>query len=102
MPRVGRGHSVSPVTVPVGGQRQLVEDLATDQGDKDLATEGADDRLKGAAKRVEGRVRGTVGAAKGDPGEQVKGKAQEITGTIQQEIGKAKQRLDLEPGVDEH
>jgi uncharacterized protein YjbJ (UPF0337 family) len=77
-------------------------DLASDPEEKkDLATEGAKDRLKGAGKQVEGRVRGTVGAAKGDTGEQVKGKAQEVKGRIQQEIGKAKQHLDPEPGVEE-
>lgn len=69
--------------------------------DKDLATEGTKDRLKGAGKELEGRVRSTVGAAKGDTSQQVKGKAQEIKGKIQQGVGKAKQRLDRNPGVDE-
>jgi uncharacterized protein YjbJ (UPF0337 family) len=69
--------------------------------DKDLATEGAKDRLKGAAKELEGRVRSTVGGATGDTKEQIKGKAQEVKGKIQQGIGKAKQRADPEPGVDE-
>jgi len=68
--------------------------------DKDLATEGTKDRLKGAAKELEGRVRSTVGGATGDTSEQIKGKAQEIKGKIQQGIGKAKQRSDPEPGVD--
>jgi uncharacterized protein YjbJ (UPF0337 family) len=67
---------------------------------KDLATEGAKDQLKGTAKELEGRVRSTVGGATGDTSEQVKGKAQEIKGKVQQGIGKAKQRLDPEPGVD--
>jgi uncharacterized protein YjbJ (UPF0337 family) len=48
---------------------------------KDLATEGEKEQLKGAAKQVEG-------------------KAQEIKGKVQQGIGKAKQRSDPEPGVD--
>ena len=69
--------------------------------DKDLATEGAKERLKGAAKELEGRVRSTVGGATGDTSEQIKGKAQEIKGKIQQGIGKAKERSDPEPGVDE-
>ena len=69
--------------------------------DKDLATEGMKDRLKGAAKQAEGRVRSTVGGATGDTSEQLKGKAQEIKGKVQQEIGKAKQRADPEPGVDD-
>jgi uncharacterized protein YjbJ (UPF0337 family) len=68
--------------------------------DKDMATEGLKDQLKGAGKQAEGRVRSTVGAATGDTSEQVKGKAQEIKGKIKQEIGKAKQRNDPEPGVD--
>ena len=68
---------------------------------KDLATEGDKDRLKGAAKQVEGRVRSTVGAATGDTSEQLKGKAQEIKGKIQQKIGKAKENADPEPGVDD-
>ena len=41
------------------------EDTMAD--DKDLATEGTKDRLKGAAKQAEGRVRGTVGGATGTP-----------------------------------
>ena len=68
---------------------------------KDLATEGTKDRIKGATKELEGRVRGTVGGATGDTSEQVKGKAQEIKGKIQQGIGKAKERSDPEPGVDD-
>jgi uncharacterized protein YjbJ (UPF0337 family) len=67
---------------------------------KDLATEGAKEQLKGAAKELEGRVRSTVGGATGDTSEQIKGKAQEIKGKIQQGIGKAKQKADPEPGVD--
>ena len=68
---------------------------------KDLATEGAKDRVKGATKELEGRVRSTLGGATGDTSEQVKGKAQEIKGKIQQGIGKAKQNEDPEPGVDD-
>lgn len=69
--------------------------------DKDLATEGAKDRVKGTAKELEGRVRSTVGGATGDTSEQLKGKAQELKGKIQQGIGRAKQDADPEPGVDE-
>jgi uncharacterized protein YjbJ (UPF0337 family) len=68
---------------------------------KDLATEGAEDRMRGAAKIVEGRVRSAVGGAAGDAGEQVKGKAQEVEGKVKQAVGKAKQRLDPDPGVEE-
>ena len=68
---------------------------------KDMATEGAKDRLKGTAKQVEGRVRSAVGGATGDTGEQVKGKAQEIKGKAQEKFGKAKQHLDPNPGVDD-
>jgi uncharacterized protein YjbJ (UPF0337 family) len=60
---------------------------------KDLATEGAKDRLKGTAKQVEGRIRSAVGGATGDTGEQLKGKAQEIKGKAQEKFGKAKQEL---------
>ena len=69
--------------------------------DKDLASEGAKDRLHGAAKELEGRVRGTVGGATGDTSEQVKGKATGDQGEGKQAIGKMKQRLDPEPGVDD-
>ena len=68
---------------------------------KDMATEGAKDRLKGTAKQVEGRIRSAVGGATGDTGEQLKGKGQEIKGKIQEKVGRAKQDLDPEPGVDE-
>jgi uncharacterized protein YjbJ (UPF0337 family) len=67
---------------------------------KDMATEGAKDRLKGTGKQVEGRIRSAVGGATGDTGEQVKGKAQEIKGKVQEKFGRAKQDLDPEPGVD--
>jgi uncharacterized protein YjbJ (UPF0337 family) len=69
--------------------------------DKDLATEGLKDELKGTAKKVEGRIRSAVGGASGDTGEQVKGKAQEIKGKVQQGVGRTKQRSDPNPGVDE-
>jgi uncharacterized protein YjbJ (UPF0337 family) len=69
--------------------------------DKDLATDGAKDRIKGAGKELEGRVRGTAGAATGNTSEQIKGKGQEIKGKIQQGIGKAKQDADPNPGVDD-
>jgi uncharacterized protein YjbJ (UPF0337 family) len=68
---------------------------------RDLASEGAKDRLKGAAKQLEGRVRNAVGGATGDTGEQLKGKAQEIKGKAQGTVGKAKQKLDPNPGVDD-
>lgn len=68
---------------------------------KDLATEGAKDRLKGTAKQVEGRIRSAVGAATGDTKEELKGKGQEIKGKVQEKVGRAKQDLDPEPGVDE-
>jgi uncharacterized protein YjbJ (UPF0337 family) len=98
---------VSVVTAAEDGLPHLVlavpnldkEDNMRD--DKDMATEGTKDQLKGAAKRAEGRVRGTVGAATGDTSEQIKGKAQEIKGKVQQGIGKAKQRNDPNPGVDD-
>jgi uncharacterized protein YjbJ (UPF0337 family) len=69
--------------------------------DKDLATEGLKDEVKGTAKKIEGRIRSAVGGASGDTGEQIKGKAQEIKGKIQQGVGRAKQRSDPNPGVDE-
>jgi uncharacterized protein YjbJ (UPF0337 family) len=69
--------------------------------DKDLATEGAEDRLKGAGNQVGGRIRNAVGGATGDTGEQLKGKAQEVKGKVQDAVGKAKQRLDPNPGVDD-
>jgi len=69
--------------------------------DKDLASEGLKDELKGTAKKVEGRIRSAVGGASGDTGEQLKGKAQEIKGKIRQGVGRAKQRSDPNPGVDD-
>jgi uncharacterized protein YjbJ (UPF0337 family) len=68
---------------------------------KDLATDGAEDRLEGAGNQVGGRIRNAVGGATGDTSEQVKGKAQEIKGKVQDALGKAKQRADPNPGVDE-
>ncbi|HYC33209.1 MAG TPA: CsbD family protein [Gemmatimonadales bacterium] len=68
---------------------------------KDLASEGAKDRLEGAGNQVGGRIRNAVGGATGDTGEQLKGKAQEIKGKVQDAIGKAKQDSDPNPGVDD-
>ncbi len=68
---------------------------------KDLATEGAADRLKGAGKQAEGRIRNAVGGLTGNTSEQAKGKGQEIKGKVQDAVGKAKQRLDPNPGVDD-
>jgi uncharacterized protein YjbJ (UPF0337 family) len=69
--------------------------------DKDLATEGSKDRVKGAGNVAGGRVRNAAGGLTGDSSEQVKGKAQEIKGKVQDAIGKRKQRLDRKPGEDE-
>ncbi len=68
---------------------------------KDLATEGAEDRVEGAGNVVGGRIRNAVGGLTGNNKDQAKGKAQELKGKMQDAIGKAKQRLDPEPGVDE-
>jgi uncharacterized protein YjbJ (UPF0337 family) len=75
--------------------------MGHDRDDKDLATEGLEDELKGTAKKVEGRIRSTVGAATGNTGEQLKGKAQELKGKVQQGVGRAKEELDPDPGVEE-
>ncbi|HUF35003.1 MAG TPA: CsbD family protein [Gemmatimonadales bacterium] len=69
--------------------------------DKDLATEGTEDRVEGAGNKIGGRLRNAVGGATGDSSEQVKGKAQEIKGKVQDAVGKAKQRADRDPGVEE-
>ena len=61
---------------------------------KDLATEGAEDRLEGTGDVIEGRIRNAVGGATGNTSEQVKGKAKKA-------IGKLKQNADPNPGVDE-
>jgi uncharacterized protein YjbJ (UPF0337 family) len=69
--------------------------------DKDLATEGAEDRVEGTADVVKGRIRNAVGGATGDSSEQLKGKAKELAGKGKQALGKAKEKLDPKPGVDE-
>jgi uncharacterized protein YjbJ (UPF0337 family) len=72
-----------------------------DMGDrKDLATEGAEDRLEGTGDVIEGRVRNAVGGATGNTKEQLKGKAKELGGKAKQKIGKMKQDADPNPGVD--
>ena len=68
---------------------------------KDMATEGAKDRIEGTGDVIEGRIRNAVGGATGDSSEQVKGKAKELGGKAKRAIGKAKQKLDPGPGVDE-
>jgi uncharacterized protein YjbJ (UPF0337 family) len=68
---------------------------------KDLATEGAEDRIAGTGDVVEGRIRNVVGGATGNSSEQVKGKARELGGKVKRAVGKAKQRMDPNPGVDE-
>ena len=95
---------VSIVTVPPGTTRDLVvasttEGIMSDK--KDLATEGAADRVEGTGDVIEGRIRNVVGGAKGDTSEQLKGKAKELAGKAKQAIGKAKQNLDPNPGVDD-
>ena len=68
---------------------------------KDLATEGAEDRLEGTGDVIEGRIRNAVGGATGNTSEQVKGKAKELGGKMKKAIGKLKQNADPNPGVDE-
>jgi uncharacterized protein YjbJ (UPF0337 family) len=68
---------------------------------KDLATEGAEDRLEGTGDVIEGRIRNAVGGATGNTSEQVKGKAKEFGGKAKKAIGKLKQNADPNPVVDE-
>ncbi len=68
---------------------------------KDMATEGAADRLEGTGDVIEGRIRNAVGGATGKSSEQLKGKAKELGGKLKQAVGKAKQEADPNPGVDE-
>jgi len=75
--------------------------MADKKKNKDLATEGSEDRVEGAGNVVGGRLRNAVGGLTGDSSEQVKGKAQELKGKAQDALGKAKQRADRDPGVDE-
>jgi uncharacterized protein YjbJ (UPF0337 family) len=72
-----------------------------DRDRKDLANEGAEDRLEGTGDVVEGRIRNVVGGATGDSSEQLKGKAKELGGKAKQKIGKMKQKADPNPGVDD-
>ena len=69
--------------------------------DKDLTTEGTEDRLEGAGNQAGGRIRNAVGGLTGDTSEQVKGKGQEIKGKVQDAIGKGKQRADRDRHEDE-
>lgn len=69
--------------------------------ERDMATEGAKDRLKGMVKEGEGRLRDAAGGLTGNTKEQLKGKAQQAKGKIQQGIGKVKQQLDPNAGVDD-
>ena len=68
---------------------------------KDLATEGAADRVEGTGDVIEGRIRNAVGGATGNSSEQLKGKAKELGGKAKQALGKLKQDADPNPGVDE-
>ena len=68
---------------------------------KDLATEGAADRIEGTGDVIEGRIRNAVGGATGDSSEQLKGKAKEVGGKVKKAVGKMKQNADPNPGVDE-
>lgn len=68
---------------------------------KDMATEGAADRLEGTGDVVEGRIRNAIGGATGNTSEQIKGKAKELGGKLKQAVGKAKQNADPNPGVDD-
>ena len=68
---------------------------------KDLATEGAEDRLEGTGDVIDGRIRNAVGGATGNTSEQVKGKARELRGKAKKAIGRMKQHADPNPGVEE-
>jgi uncharacterized protein YjbJ (UPF0337 family) len=95
---------VSAVTVTRAPRRHHEDALnhEADRSDrKDLATEGAEDRLEGTGDVIEGRIRNAVGGATGNTSEQVKGKAKELGGKAKKAIGKLKQNADPNPGVDE-
>jgi uncharacterized protein YjbJ (UPF0337 family) len=93
--------AVTVVRVPVDHLGEVFNQEVNMSDHKDLATEGAKDRVEGTADVVEGRVRNAVGGATGDSSEQLKGKAKELAGKAKQAAGKMKEKLDPNPGVDD-
>jgi uncharacterized protein YjbJ (UPF0337 family) len=66
----------------------------SDEQNKDLGTQGADDKVKGAANQVAGKVQKKVGQLTGDTSTEAKGAAREAGGKVQSKAGHVEQKVD--------
>lgn len=61
---------------------------------KDLGTQGAENKVKGRAKEVGGKIQKKVGQMTGDTKTEAKGKAREVGGKVQAGTGEAERKVD--------
>ncbi len=61
---------------------------------KDLGTQGAEDKVKGKVNQAAGTVQKKVGQVTGDPETEAKGKGRETGGKIQSGAGDLEQKAD--------
>jgi uncharacterized protein YjbJ (UPF0337 family) len=65
-----------------------------DDQDKDLGTQGTQDRVSGKMKEAAGTVESKAGQVTGNTDMEAKGKAKKVEGKVQSTVGKGEQKVD--------
>jgi uncharacterized protein YjbJ (UPF0337 family) len=65
-----------------------------DNDNKDLGTQGTEDKLKGKANQAAGKVQNKVGQVTGNEESQAKGKARQAGGKLQEGVGNVEKNVD--------
>ena len=65
-----------------------------DDQDKDLGTQGTQDKVAGKMKEATGTVQSKVGQVTGNTDMEAKGKAKQVEGKVQSAVGTGEQKVD--------
>jgi uncharacterized protein YjbJ (UPF0337 family) len=65
-----------------------------DDQDKDLGTQGTQDKVSGKMKEAAGSVQSKVGEVTGNTDMEAKGKAKKVEGKVQSTVGTGEQKVD--------
>lgn len=66
----------------------------TEQENKDLGTQGAEESVKGKLNQAAGTVQKKAGQVTGNKEMEAKGKAREVGGNVQSHVGDAERKID--------
>jgi uncharacterized protein YjbJ (UPF0337 family) len=65
-----------------------------DDQNKDLGTQGTQDRVSGKMKETAGKVESKVGQMTGNKKMEARGKAKQVEGKVRSTVGKGEQKVD--------